>query len=292
MNWFALASISALLSAAAAVAQKRVLFRTAALEFAFLVSVVTLALSAWVPAKLDVFAFDSRTLALLAFKSVISGVAFLLVMKALERNELSNALPMLGLTPALVAVLAQFVLRQPMRGAEWGALALMVTGTTLLESRDGAALTQSWRDAWRDGRHKYVAGALALFAFSAIADKLLVSGMKVPPFVVLFHQHVIYVALFGAMLAVRRTTFATLAARTREHWPLLLTIGLLTIGYRWFQLLATKAGPVALVLATKRTSIVYASLAGGSLCKEQRVLIRVAGSALIVAAGFLLLGRE
>ena len=29
MNWFALASISALLSAAAAVAQKRVLFRTA-----------------------------------------------------------------------------------------------------------------------------------------------------------------------------------------------------------------------------------------------------------------------
>lgn len=292
MNWFALASASALLSAAAAIAQKRVLFRTAALEFAFLVSVVTLALSAWVPAKLDVLAFDSRTLALLAFKSVISGVAFLLVMKALERNELSNALPMLGLTPALVAVLAQFVLRQPMRGAEWGALALMVTGTTLLESRDGAGLAQSWREAWRDGRHQYVAGALALFAFSAIADKLLVSGMKVPPFVVLFHQHVVYVALFGAMLAARRTPLATLAARAREHWPLLLTIGVLTIGYRWFQLLATKAGPVALVLATKRTSIVYASLAGGSLFREQRVLIRVAGAALIVTAGFLLLGRE
>ncbi|MFN8586917.1 MAG: EamA family transporter [Candidatus Eisenbacteria bacterium] len=292
MNWFALATISALLSAAAAVSQKRVLFRTAALEFAFLVSVVTLALSAWVPFQLDVLAFDARTLGLLAFKSVLSGVAFLLVMRTLERNELSNALPLLGLTPAVVAMLAPFVLHQGLKPLEWGGLALVMGGTGLLEARDGRGLGAAWREAITTAKHRDVIGALLLFACTALADKLLVSGMKVPPFAVLFHQHVLYVALFGAMLLVRRTSPALLAARAREHWPLLLTIGALTLGYRWFQLLATKAGPVALVLATKRTSIVYASLAAGSLFREQRVAVRVAGAALIVLAGFLLLGRE
>lgn len=292
MNWFALATISALLSAAAAVAQKRVLFRAAALEFAFLVSVVTLALSAWVPLKLDVLAFDAHTLGLLGLKSVLSGLAFLLVMRTLERNELSNALPLLGLTPAVVALLAPFVLHQGLKPLEWGALALMMGGTALLESREGRGLGASWRDAVATGKHRDVAGALLLFAASALADKLLVSNMKVPPFAVLFHQHVVYVAMFGAMIVVRRTSAATLAARVREHWPLLVAIGVLTLGYRWFQLLATKAGPVALVLATKRTSIVYASLAAGTLFREQRVAVRVAGAALIVLAGFLLLGRE
>ena len=49
MNWIAFATISALLSAAAAVSQKRILFRLPALEFSFLVSVAILALSMFVP---------------------------------------------------------------------------------------------------------------------------------------------------------------------------------------------------------------------------------------------------
>jgi hypothetical protein len=64
MNWIALATISALLSAAAAVAQKRVLSRATALEFSFLVSLVVLAFSLFVPATTDVLAYDGRTLAL------------------------------------------------------------------------------------------------------------------------------------------------------------------------------------------------------------------------------------
>ena len=292
MNWIALATISALLSAAAAVAQKRVLFRTAALEFAFLVSVVTLALSAWVPLKLDVWAFPPPALALLAAKSVLSGLAFLLVMRTLERNELSSALPLLGLTPAVVAVLSPFVLHQGLRPLEWGGLALVTGGTALLESRDGRGLLAAWREAIASAKHRDVTGALLLFAITALADKLLVTNLKVPPFAVLFHQHVVYVAMFGAFLLLRRASAATLAARAREHAPLLVGIGVLTLGYRWFQLLATQAGPVALVLATKRTSIVYASLAAGTLFREQRVAVRVAGAALIVLAGFLLLGRE
>lgn len=292
MNWIALATISALLSAAAAVAQKRVLFRARALEFSFLVSLAVLALSLFVPLTTDVFALTPRAAGVLVLKSLLGGGGFLLVMMALERDDISSALPLMGLTPAVVAVLAQFLLHQPTQGGEWAGIALMMLGTGLLESRPNESLKQSWSAAMRSGRHRWMLGAILLFAASSVADKLLVSGMKVPPFVVLFHQHVVYAALFGAMLLVRRVPAATLVARGREHAPLLLAIALLTIGYRWFQLEATKAGPVALVLAVKRTSIVYASIFGGRLFAEPRLAPRVLGGLLIVTAGFLFLGAE
>jgi drug/metabolite transporter (DMT)-like permease len=292
MNWVLLATGSALLSAAAAVSQKRCLVRVHALEFSFLASAAVLALSLVVPLTSDVFALSARAYAVLGVKSLLGGVAFLLVMMALERNPISNALPLLGLTPAVTAILAQFVLGEALRPPEWAGLALVVAGVWLLEARTGGGLFTPFAELFTSGRHRFMGGALLLFAISAVGDKLLVSGMKVSPPLVLFHQHVVYCLVFAALLVARRRPLAGLAGAIREQWPLLLVIAVLTIGYRYLQLQATQAGPVALVIAVKRTSIVYATLFGGRLFAEEHVARRLAGAALIVAAGFLFLGRE
>jgi len=81
-------------------------------------------------------------------------------------------------------------------------------------------------------------------------------------------------------------------AVARAEWPWLVLIALCTIGYRWFQLAAVRTGPVALVLAVKRMSILYATLLAGRLFSEERRGRRLLGAALIVAAGFLFLGSE
>ena len=96
---------------------------------------------------------------------------------------------------------------------------------------------------------------------------------------VLFHQHVIYVALFGAMLAARRTTFATLARRARVSTGRSCSRSArVTIGYRWFQLLATKAGPVALVL-TDQAHVHRVRLARGRLAVQGAARADPCGSA-------------
>jgi drug/metabolite transporter (DMT)-like permease len=291
-NWLLLATVSALLSAGAAVAQKRTLFRMHALEFSFLVSATVLALSLFVPFTTDVFALPGRALAVLALKSALGGVAFLLVMTALERNPISNALPLLGLTPAVTAVLAQLVLHESLQRAQWFGLALMLAGTWALEARAPREPAPAAGGRFGSGRHRLMVGALLLFALSSVGDRLLLGGMKVPPNVVLFHQHVVYCLMYGGFLVVRRVPFAGVLQRGREQWPLLLGIAVLTLGYRFFQLQATRVGPVALVLAVKRTSIVYATFFGGRMFREERLAPRLAGAALIVAAGFLFLGRE
>jgi uncharacterized membrane protein len=290
MNWFVLATVSALLSAAAAVAQKRTLVRVHALEFSFLVSAAILALSLFVPFTTNVLALPAQALLVLAGKSVLGGLAFLCVMMALEREPISGALPLMGLTPALTALLALAVLGETLKPFEWVGLALMLAGTWALELRPQGGLLQPFKEAF-SGRHRFMLAALALFAISSVADKALVGGMKVPPNVVLFHQHVVYCLVFGVLLLARRVPAGALLRQGREQWALILAIAVLTLGYRFFQLQATKAGPVALVLAVKRTSIVYASFFGGRMFAEERVAQRVLGAALIVAAGFLFLGR-
>lgn len=310
MNWFALATCSALLSAAAAVAQKRVLARAHALEFSFLASAAVLALSLFVPLTTNAFALPARAWGVLAIKSVVGGVAFLLVMRALERNPISGALPLLGLTPAVTGVLAAGVLHDTLRPVEWAGLGVMTLGVWSLEARPREGLLRPVAQAFASGRHHAILGAVLLFAVSSVGDKLLVGGMKVPPNLVLFHQHIVYCALFGGMLVLRRAAVAAsrgddgprsaiaaappegLARLLREQWPLLLAIAVFTLGYRFFQLQATRSGPVALVLAVKRTSILYASLAGGRIFAEERLGPRFAAAVLIVAAGFLLLGRD
>jgi uncharacterized membrane protein len=292
VNWIALATISALLSAAAAVAQKRTLFRVNALEFSFLVSATVLVLSLFVPFTADVLGLSGRAFAVLGVKSVVGGVAFLLVMLALEKNPISGALPLMGLTPAVTGLLATALLGDALHGGEWAGLALMTVGLYALEARPKGGITRPLAEVFVSGRYHAMLGAVLLFALSSVGDKLLVTGMKVPPTVVMFHQHVVYTLVFGVLLLVRQVPMATVARGLREQWPMLLAIAVLTLGYRFFQLQATRTGPVALVLAVKRTSILYASFAGGRAFSEERLVPRLLGTLLIVAAGFLFLGRE
>ena len=289
MSWFLLATISALLSAGAAVLQKKSLITTGALPFAFVLSLLIMVLSAVLLPGIDVIAVSPEVLLLLVGKSIISGTAFLLVMMSLERGQISTVLPLLGLTPAVTALLSLVLTGEMMRGAEWLGLGLMMTGLFLLEWTPGTKAGMFERTRTTLTARRAIILALVLFAVSSVADKLLVSAHRTDPRVVLVYQHVIFCLLFGVMLLVRRVPGTLVLAQAQKQLPLILVIAVLTIAYRFTQLEATKDAPVALVLAVKRTSILYASLLGGKIFADDRLPVRLAGAALIVAAGFIIL---
>ncbi|MBD3410981.1 MAG: EamA family transporter, partial [Ignavibacteriales bacterium] len=106
MDWFALAFLSAALSAAAAITQKKILFTASALTFSFLLSLANAALSAPLFFALDYSAVSTTALAWLFVKAAMGATAFYCVMEALKRIELGGALPLLALTPGFVAVAA------------------------------------------------------------------------------------------------------------------------------------------------------------------------------------------
>lgn len=289
MVWFAFASCSALLSAAAAIMQKKVLLRTHALEMSFLLSLVILLLSLYVPFSLNITALSRGALLLVLGKSVLGGMAFLCVMMALERGQISSVLPLLGLTPAITALASYLFTGEHLQRWEWGGIGLVVAGTYVLERRPAEGRWAGVSSPRLLTGHYYIAGALALFAVSSVADKVLVSGYRTDPRIVLVYQHIVYCLVFGVLLWVRAVPLRVVVQKGREHWPFLAAIGVLTVAYRFTQLEATRDAPVALVLAVKRTSILYASLLGGKLFSDDRLKMKLAGASLIVAAGFVIL---
>ncbi|HUI30515.1 MAG TPA: EamA family transporter [Candidatus Acidoferrales bacterium] len=282
MTWLSFAFISAILSATAAVTQKKILFKIDALTFSFLLSAVIMIMSFGALLIVDVTDVSGITLAILILKGVINAFAFVLVMMMLERSDISGTLPLLALTPGITAVLAFAAIGETITAIEMIGLLLMIGGVLLLERRPtGLGNFRAQRYIW---------AALLLFAVSAVMDKVLVSGYKTSPIVVLFYQHAVFLVVYVILFFNRRNSLRQLL--TRKHIPVLLLIGLValfTIGYRLTQLDAVKTGNVAMVLAVKRTSVFYASLIGGKMFSEKHLLIRLAGAAVIIAAGFIIL---
>ena len=135
MNWFILAFISAIFSAVAAISEKKIFFKLSALDFSFLVSVVTLILS--IPFFFSITYQDNLTLNLVILfaKTILNAGAFLCVMLAIKNLEISEALPLLALSPGLVAVLGSLIIQDTLLINEWIGIFLMVAGTYVLELR-------------------------------------------------------------------------------------------------------------------------------------------------------------
>jgi drug/metabolite transporter (DMT)-like permease len=289
MNWFLLATCSALLSASAAIIQKKALFRLHALEFSFLVSIVIFLLSLFVIPLVDITSISSETLIIIIAKSILGGLAFLLVMMSLEHNQISSALPLLGTTPAVTALLAIPILGESLQQWEWLGIGLMVAGTYMLEKRPEQMIFQPFKNIILQKNHVFIFGAVGLFAISSIADKLLLDNYKTNPLIILFYQHLIYCLMFGSMVFIRRMSLPDLMHKGTNQFLFILAIAFLTIAYRFTQLGAAQLAPIALVLAIKRTSILYASFFGGKLFYDERLPQKLIGSALIIASGFLIL---
>ena len=289
MIWFVLATCSALLSASSAVIQKKILFRLTALEFSFLVSAIILAVSLFVPFSVDVASIPSSALMILIGKSILGGMAFLLVMMSLEHNQISSALPLLGITPGVTALLSLMLLGESLRPWEWVGIGLMMAGTYTLEIRPRQKIIQPFKVIFTNKNFYYIYGAVGLFAVSSVADRMLVSGYRIDPLVVLFYQHIVYCTLFGLQLLLRKYSFSTLLIKGKGQFSFILAAELLTIGYRFTQLEATKLAPVAWVLAVKRTSILYATFFGGKLFSDDRLREKLLGALLIVVSGFIIL---
>jgi uncharacterized membrane protein len=287
-SWLIPALISATLSAIAAVMQKSLLRQLDEVYFSFLLSVAILAVSLPTLFMVDVVAVTGTSLLLLCLKGVINAFAFVAVMGALKKNEISATLPLLGLSPGVTALLAFVIIGETIMPSEIMGLVLMMAGVMTIEGWRQWQHAGGWKAAWAGS--KQIVLALLLFALSSVVDKILVTSQRTDPYVVLFYQHVIFVLVFGAYLYVRRgASWTSSAGGVGQLVAGILVVALLTLGYRYFQLVASKQGSVAMVLAVKRTSVFWGALAGGYLFKEGALRSRLVGAALIIGAGFLIL---
>ncbi len=288
MEWFILALTSALLSASAAISQKRVLFDLGALEFSFLISIFNLVFSIPFFLALDLSTISVLSLVFLYVKTILGAFAFWCVMLAIKNMEISGALPLMVLTPGLVAVFAFLILGETLVNFEIAGMLLLLAGTYILE-RKGNDLFEPFKVFYRSKNHHYIIFALLLFTATNILDKWLLRDLKLEPFAFMAFQQLFLMINFTIMIFLFGYRPARIISYIDKRlWQWIILISVLTVGYRYTQIEAVKIAPVALVLSMKRTSVFFATVIGGKIFKEHN-LLRKSIATLIMISGALLL---
>ena len=284
MNWFLLAIISAVFSAAAALFQKKILFNIEALDFSLILSLINVILSIPFLLNINYAALPSANLIVLYFKSILGALAFLCVMLSIKNMEISKALPLLALTPGLVAVFAFIFINDSLSVVQVSAILLLLSGTYILETRSGQKLFDPFKVFIKSKNHHYVVFALILFTTTSIIDRLLLNRYNLPPNAFIGFQHIFFAINFLIIYIIFKKDFAGLfKLNTNSIWLLIILISVLTIVYRYTEILAVKIAPVAMVLSVKRISVFFAVLIGGKIFKEKKLLKKTIATALIIA---------
>jgi drug/metabolite transporter (DMT)-like permease len=290
MTWFAIALLSAFLSSFAAVTQKKVLFNLGALEFSFMLSLVNLLFSIPFFFFIDYGTINSYNLTILFIKSVIGVGAFFCVMLSLKNLEISNALPLLALTPGFIAVFAFIFLGESLKTMEVVGLIVLIIGTYLLESQSLKEIFYPFSVFIKSKYHRFAVLALLLFTASSILDKLLLVKLKLSPVSLTAFQHIYFALLFSIIYFFFRKKSQPIALSvSKNNFGWIALISVLTIGYRFTQVAAIGMASVALVLAVKRTSVFWATIIGGKIFSDKDLLKRSIAAILILIGAILIL---
>jgi drug/metabolite transporter (DMT)-like permease len=291
MNWFLLSFISALFSAVSAVSEKKALFSLTPLNFSFLVSAATLIFTIPFFFNVDYSIIGSTEMLLLFIKTILGAAAFLCVMTAIKNLEISQALPLLAVTPGLVAISGALFINDYLTLYDWTGILLMLIGAYIIEMHRGEMkLLHPFKALFNFSKYSYVFYALILFTISSLLDRVLLKDYLLPPYTFMAFQQLFYFLIFLAIILYRNKTLVNeFKGLNKKLINLLILISIFTVIYRYTQIEATKLAPVALVLSVKRLSILFAVIFGGKLFKEKNLALRITAVIMILAGTTLLM---
>ncbi len=282
--WITFAIISALFSAAAAIGEKKTLLNTSAISFSLMLSVFNTILSLPFLFYTDFSVVTTEAILILFFKSTLGAFSFLFVMKGLKSLEISSSLPLLVITPGVVALLAFLFLGESLSSIEVLGMVILLFGTYLLQLKPDKGLWYPFQFNKQPKAMLYIVMAVLIFSVTSVLDKSLLVNYKLPPLVFIPLQHVFYTLVFTLMFVIRRNNEAPLTGKLKSIWKLVLMVSVFTIIYRFSHIYAVKLGSVALVISVKRTSVFFATLIGGTYFNEQNLMRKT------IATIFLIIG--
>ncbi|MDD3620341.1 MAG: DMT family transporter [Desulfobulbaceae bacterium] len=211
--------------------------------------------------------------------------AILLLVEAIRGSELSYALPFLGLTPVFT-ILTAWVLRGEVIGLV-GVLGILLVflGTMSIDAGslpDWAKL--GGRRIFRDRGVRLVVCVALIYSISSVYDKS--ATLLSDPYTFVWYSAVIRAVALLLLFFGRRRLWGidnSVTTVRPAHILLFAFLGVTFIAEALFQMGALQTGPVAFVIAIKRLSILFTSLAGVLVFKEAFSLARLSGAVLIVA---------
>jgi drug/metabolite transporter (DMT)-like permease len=209
-------------------------------------------------------------------------------MLGIKNLELSKALPLLVLTPGLVAIGALIFLNESLTQLEILGMAFLLIGTYLLQLKQNQKFLDPFKNLTKTKGHRYIILALFLFTITSILDKAILKNFKVPINAFMGFQHLFLAIIFISFLIFSGKT-KQIKSPIKNSFKIIFLLSIITIIYRYTQIQAVKIAPVALVLSIKRISVFFAVIIGGTLFQEHNLLKRIIATAIMIAGAVLII---
>lgn len=290
MDWFLLALCSAIFSALASVFEKKSLFTLTALEFSFFISVFVFVFSIPFLFTINYNAIIPVHMAILFVKTALASASFFFVMNGIKRMELSGSLPLMVLTPGLVALSAFFILGESLSFSQIAGMVVLLGGTVFLQWSVTSVNQLNVWSFFKIAGNRYMLAALLIYTVTALLDKALLSTWKVPMDQFMGIQHFFQLVIFGSFYVGWKKT-ENWKPKLKQVWIFLILIALFTIVYRYTQFLAMREGSVALVLTIKRISVFFAILMAGKMFHEHKLWQRSLATLILLFGAFLIVWK-
>jgi len=288
MVWYLFALTSAFFSATSALVEKKVLFKEKALAFSTLLAIFNLLIAIPFFFFINFSAVSNTSLIVLFIKSILGAIAFLCVMLAIKNLELSSALPLLVLTPGLVALFAFIILGEALTGLEILGMFLLLIGAYILQLKQKQKFLDPWISFIKSKGYIYIIIALTLFTITSILDKALLKNFKLPINAFMGFQH-LFLAIIFISLIIFSGKSKQIKSPLKNSWKWIFILALFTITYRYTQIQAIKIASVALVLSIKRISVFFAIIIGGRIFKEHGLLKKAIATTIMILGAILII---
>lgn len=284
MEWVVIAFASALFSAVATILEKKNLFTLDALQFSFVLALLNMVFSIPFLIDIDFSAISLISLFILYLKTILGALAFLCVMLAIKNMAISGSLPLLVLTPGLVAFFAFVFIDESLNTFEIIGMVLLLVGTYALEAKPGYDILHPFKVFYKSKFHHYIIFALLLFTITSILDKVLLKNYHLPTYAFIGFQQIFLAFNFLIIVLIaKKNPIKLINSINKNIWKWIILTSILTVGYRYAHIEAVKLASVALVLSIKRTSVFFAAIGGGKIFNEQNLLKKAFATAIMIA---------
>ncbi|MBU4283516.1 MAG: EamA family transporter [Nanoarchaeota archaeon] len=285
MQWYVFAILTALLTAAAAIVEKKTLLKEHAMEFSTVLAVfnffIVLVLLPYIN-----FNFSLKILAMIYTASVFATIAFLFVAKAVRHMDISIVSPLLSFSPAVVAVLAFFILGERITYLQLFGILLLILGSFVLEAENHNT-KKIFTKKFKSNYFYYIILALTLYGFCSILDKFILNTISPLTYIPIVH---FFIAInFIILICIFHNGFEGIKHGIKSAGKWIFLVAILVTGYRLSQAQAISMTYVSLVIPIKRMSAFFATIVGGRVFHEKNLAKRTLACIIMLAGSFLVI---
>lgn len=217
--------------------------------------------------------------------TAILTLASIFYVKALQRADLSVAVPMLAFTPVLLLGTSPIMVGEFPKLTGLLGIFLVVAGSYVLNLKEKhRGYLAPFRSLIRHPGSRYMLAVAVLFSISANLDKIGIKQSSPLLWVIALNTAL---AVTLGVIMFKKTQ--NIGQQIKQGWPFLILVGFFNAFALFSHMIALQLTLVAYVIAIKRTSVLFTSLFGFIFFKEKGLAERLSGVLLMVAGVLVIL---